>query len=55
MDRLKFINKIYPESKKRIDDKCDLTWNNIIFLLGVFEKENETKLRTQKNSKNYGI
>jgi hypothetical protein len=39
MDRLKFINGIYSESKNRIDDKSNLTWNNIVFLLGLFEKE----------------
>ena len=41
MDRLNFINELYPESKRRIDDKSNLTWNNIIFLLGLFEKENK--------------
>lgn len=39
MDTLKFINETYPESKGRIDDKCNLTWNNIVFLLGVFQEE----------------
>ena len=26
MDKLNFINDIYPESKGRIDDKSNLTW-----------------------------
>jgi len=39
MDRLRFIYELYPESNGRIDDKSNLTWNNIVFLLGLFEKK----------------
>lgn len=41
MKELEFIYNEYPESKGRIDDKANLTWNEITTLLSKYTRTGE--------------
>lgn len=38
MDEIQFLKQEYPEMNGRIDDKCNLTWNNILRLLSKYNE-----------------
>ena len=41
MEAQVFLNEMYPQSKGRIDDQCNLTWNQVMSLMEDYHSKIE--------------